>query len=343
MAKRKRLEAPSAEALSALEQSLSPGRSPRNPGVSAPPIAQVAAEAAQAAQVASPEDRAAQAKIAAEAERLRAAEAQGLLITEVPLSQIKVDFMTRDRMDLDPGAMAELVQSIRKSGMRLPIEICMNGDTYGLISGFRRLTAVAQIAEDDGDPAPLIRALIRPAADRAEGLVAMVEENEVRSDLTPYERGRIAVIATREGAFDSLESAVNALYGAASKAKRSKIRSFARVYEELGEVLSFGPQLKERDGLTLASALKDGHGAVLRTALDGSGARSADEEMRVMMGALKGPQAPKPAATEHIKGISLGHKANGTAHQISLKGEGLDATLMGEIMELIKSHLKERL
>lgn len=51
----------------------------------------------------------------------------------------------------------------------------------------------------------------------------MVEENEVRANLSHYERGRIAVLAAEQGHFTHVEEAVARLSGAASKAKRSKI------------------------------------------------------------------------------------------------------------------------
>ncbi len=360
MAKRKRLEAPSADTLSALEQSLNSNRGGRHPGVSGPPIAQVAAEAAQAAELASPEDRAAQLKIAAEAARLRRAEEQGLLISELPLSEIDASYMTRDRTELDPEALAELMASIRHNGMRLPIEVCQikaQGDQprYGLISGYRRLTAVAQVAKEDGVEAPLIRALIRPTTDRAAGLVAMVEENEIREDLTPYERGRIAVISVREGAFDSLEDAVNALYASASKAKRSKIRSFARVFEALGDDLRFGPALKETEGLALAKGLKDGKKAALTAALK-KGATSPDQEMKALKDALSGSQPPKkrqeapPApqsgptlpveSTDICEGVSMQYRKGDQNHQLRFHGHRVDEALMLHLMVQIEEYLK---
>lgn len=359
MAKRKRLEAPSADALSALEQSLISDRPLRSPGIAAPPIAQVAAEAAQAAEIASPEDRATHARLAQDAERLRQAEASGLLIVEIPIDQIKIDFITRDRVDLDPEAMVELIASVRANGMRLPIEVCALGKgEYGLISGYRRLCAVRDIAEAEGLAPPLIRALVQPTTDRAHGLIAMVEENEVRSDLTPYERGRIAIIAVRDGTFASLEDAVNALFGTASKAKRSKIRSFARVFDAFGDALAFGPALKERDGLALASALKSGEGARVTAALKGKRPKTAGEELNAIRTALSAPAGRKttppkkrvsarPAElseTVHIcDGVSLRYHRSDAGHQIRFMGWRVDEDLMMHLMGELEAHLKDQL
>ena len=57
------------------------------------------------------------------------------------------------------------------------------------------------------------------------------------------ERGRAAAMAVYDGVFPSLDEAVQMLFGSGSKAQRSKIRSFALVVEELGDMLSFATHL----------------------------------------------------------------------------------------------------
>ena len=95
---------------------------------------------------------------------------------------------------------------------------------------------------------------------------AMVEENEIRASLSHYERGRIAVIAAQQGAFVNAEEAVNAFFPMASKGKRSKIRSFALIFEELGDMLTLPDLIREKDGLKIAAALREGAEARLREA-----------------------------------------------------------------------------
>lgn len=95
----------------------------------------------------------------------------------------------------------------------------------------------------------------------------MVEENEVRANLSHYECRGIAVPAAEQGHFAHVEEAVARLFGAASKAKRSKIRSFAMVHEELGDMLAFPEELTEKNGLRLAAALRQGVEGELRAAL----------------------------------------------------------------------------
>uniref|UniRef100_UPI0038B38FC8 ParB/RepB/Spo0J family partition protein n=1 Tax=Mangrovicoccus ximenensis TaxID=1911570 RepID=UPI0038B38FC8 len=176
-------------------------------------------------------------------------------------------------MQLDPEEMAELKSSIRASGLRLPVEVFelsetdASGARFGLLSGFRRLAAIRALEAETGDPAfAQIKAIVREPGTAARAYLAMVEENEIRADLSPYERGRVAVLAVSHGAFERVEDAVDGLFHAASKAKRSKIRSFALVHEELGDLLVWPEALTERAGLRLANALRAGLGPQLRQA-----------------------------------------------------------------------------
>ena len=210
--------------------------------------------------------------------------------------------LTRDRMAVDREELEELKLSIAQSGLRLPIEVFElaepgEGERYGLISGLRRLTAVREI----GGPGATIAALVRSPRDAAAAFVAMVEENEVRASLSHYERGRIAVVAAGQGHFTDLEEAVARLFGSASKAKRSKIRSFALVHEELGDMLSFPQELTEKGGLRLANALRLGFEADLRAALGGGHVVDGASEWAAMLPVVEAAEA-RPAGRADADG-----------------------------------------
>ena len=286
MARRKRVEGPSAEELMALEQGFAtkPAANPFGPApAAAAPIAQVAAEAAAAAEPLPTEARVEAARERADAEARRAARAAGRVIAEIPVSEIAADPFARDRMALDREELDELKISIRASGLRLPIEVFELGGTgtgtgtgarYGLLSGLRRLTAVRELY----GPEARIAALVRAPRDTGAAIAAMVEENEVRAGLSHYERGRIAALAVGQGRFADIEEAVARLFASASKAKRSKVRSFALVHEELGDMLAFPQALTEKAGLRLANALRAGYEERLRAALaQGQGVDAASE------------------------------------------------------------------
>jgi ParB family chromosome partitioning protein len=294
MAKRRKLEAPSAEDLSRLEADFQRDR-PRGP-LSAP-IAQVAAETAGMHDPRSEEDRIAAARDQADGAKFRAASERGLLMADLPLGDIAPDAMVRDRMTTDPQEFEELKQSIRSSGLRLPIEVYDMGQgaspRYGLLSGYRRYQAVADLAARTGEATyATIRAIVRPAQEMGPAFAQMVEENEVRANLSHFERGRIAVLAVQQGAFPDTDASVAALFPVASKAKRSKIRSFAVIFEELGDMLTFPDQLKEKDGLALAAALRAGQGRGLRDLLAKNAPASAEEEAALLRRGLAGLGKP---------------------------------------------------
>jgi ParB family chromosome partitioning protein len=290
MARRRTIQAPSVEELERLDRDAAAVGFAAKPRV---PIAQVAGEAAALASPLPAADQEARARDRADAAALRRAREEGWEVRELPLAEIRIDAIPRDRMSLDAEAMEELRASIRANGLRLPVEVSpREGGGWDLVSGLRRLMAMRDVAGEGGT----IRAFVRPARTAPEQLVAMVEENEVRADLSSYERGRAAVLAVQDGAFPSVAAAVDALFATASKAKRSKVRSFALVHEELGDLLSFPQALSERQCLRLAAAIKAGQGGALRASLAPGGGADAEAEWAEMAAALATVEPP-PAAS----------------------------------------------
>ena len=267
MAKRRKLEAPGAAELAALEEGFAAKPVPDRLGIGIPPIAAVAGEAARLSEPLEPEQRIRAARTTADAEAWRHARTEGRVLEEIPISAVVVEHLVRDRLLADAEEFAELKSSLRANGQRLPIEVVELGPgRYGLISGWRRLEALKALAAEQGQEGR-VRAIIRPGTEVGSAYAAMVEENEVRAQLTPYERGRIAVVAADQGGFRSSEEAVDAIFATASKAKRSKIRSFALIHEEIGDLLVFPTYISERNGLRLAQSIRSGFGDALREAL----------------------------------------------------------------------------
>ncbi|RJE79132.1 ParB N-terminal domain-containing protein [Paracoccus sp. JM45] len=286
MAKRRRLETPSTDDLSRIEEQFRSETSDRySSGRGVAPIAQMAADSASLSQTDSPDAREQRARLEADSSRLAQVQADGLLMVELPVELIDEAAMIRDRMVMDEDGIQELRQSISVHGLRLPIEVFEletpsdNGQRYGLLSGYRRLLAMRGLYElTQAEKYKTIRTLIRPRESSANAFVSMVEENEVREELSHFERGRVAVIAAQQGAFASTEEAVNKLFATGSKAKRSKIRSFSLIFEELGDMLDFPEGLTERRGLQLSAALRQGAESSLRIALSNVTPQNADEE-----------------------------------------------------------------
>lgn len=350
MAKRRKLEAPSADDLARMEAEFR-RETPARGGVMAAPIAQVAADTARAHDPRDPEARAASARDRSDAERLREAEERGLVLLEIPLERIDAEAIVRDRMVLDGEAMKELQLSIAAQGLRLPVEVFrLPGEEgqaarYGLLSGYRRLRAVQNLRGLSGQAKyDTIRAIVREPEAMGGTFAAMVEENEVRAGLSHFERGRIAVIAAQQGAFANVEAAVDALFPVASKGKRSKIRSFALIFEELGDMLLFPDALREKDGLRLAAALREGHEGRLREALAEGSPEGPADELAVLEEALealgpaparpsrggrprtRAPQSGRSATT--ASGFSLRSGRDARGWFIRLEGARVDAELV---------------
>lgn len=357
MAKRRKLEAPSADDMNRFEEEFrreTPARS------SAAPIAQVAADTAGAYEAGTPEERAGRARDATEAQKFRDADAAGLLIFEIPLDAIEPLSMQRDRTVIDQEALEELEHSIAQNGVRMPIEVyalkgSASGKQYGLLSGYRRLIAHQNLYARTGEAKfKAIRAVLRDPDQMGGAFVAMVEENEIRQDLSHYERGRIAVIAAQQGAFASTEDAVAQMFASGSKAKRSKIRSFAMIFEELGDMLEFPEGMREKDGLRLAAALRNGAETRLRQVL-GSGQgidaktewalveKVLSEQSAVPGDAGRGgrPKADrgKGQTTKTIAGVKLRYGAEGGDFTIRLSG----AAASDDLMQLVVAEVERLL
>ncbi|CUH44300.1 ParB/RepB/Spo0J family partition protein [Ruegeria atlantica] len=294
MAKRRRLAVPNKAELEELEVGFAakPSLNPFDGTTSTPPIAQVAAEAASLSGMATVTDRVELAKDQSDAARWRDAKDAGLVAEMLPIESIDVEYIRRDRMVEDEEAMAELLESLRTNGLRTPIEVTREGESYGLISGFRRLDAFRRLSKTD-DRFTTIPAFVRGAGSGQGAYVSMVEENELRSNLSPYERGRIAVLAVGQGIFESTEAAVDVLFATASRAKRSKVRSFAMVHEALGDLLKHPVALSEKAGLKLASALRGGAQSKLRRALAEAEVIDPKTEWDALEDAMKSSHSPE--------------------------------------------------
>ncbi|WP_372801364.1 ParB/RepB/Spo0J family partition protein [Paracoccus seriniphilus] len=364
MVKRRRLETPSSADLDRIERQFrsETGERPSLAGGIAP-IAQVAAETAARANTETADARAERAKLEADSARLHSAREQGLLMVELPLDQIDEGAMIRDRMTISEDDMNELRQSIAAHGLRLPIEVFelekpgRDGRRYGLLSGYRRLLAMRGLLEmTEGSKYSVIRALIRPRTEADGAFISMIEENEVREELSHFERGRIAVIAANQGAFSSTEDAVDRLFATGSKAKRSKVRSFALIFEELGDMLQFPEALTERRGLRLASALRRGAEDELRRALSEHRADDAEEEWAILEPLIRDlelaprdisrggrprskPKAsrPEPGRVVHTAGgVTIRKARDGEAYLLRLEGDAVSDEIIEQIVRNIR-------
>ena len=285
-----------------------------------PPIANVAGEAAE------------HAALVDVAHALTQARAEGRLIQKLPLAQIETGHLVRDRVAFDEAEMTALRDSLAARGQQVPVEVVALADgRFGLISGLRRVMALRALAADD------VLALVRQPETSADAYLAMVEENEIRAGISFYERARLAAKAAELGIYDSAASAIAALFASASAAKRSKIGSFVRLHNSLGDVLRFPAAIPERLGLALAAAVDAGAGAALRAALETAAPASAETERKVLEDALRAqgaaPAKPQANPQEIAPGITLEAKSG----RVVLSGKGVTPALRQALEEWLKT------
>ena len=339
MAKRKRLTPAQGDYLAASPApALAAGLGPA-------PIAAVAGEAASAA------------ALAELSGAMQAARDEGRLIEALPLDSIASGHLVRDRIRFDDEEMAALMASLKARGQQTPIEVVRLADgRYGLISGWRRLTALGRLRDETGEARfATVKALVT-APDSAEAAyVAMVEENEIRANLSHYERARIAHRAVAEGVFDSPRAALQGLYGSVSRSKRSKIGSFMALVEALDDDLRFPWAISEKLGLALVRLVEADGGEALRRALREAGPGDAGAELAVLQGLLEPkPAAPapepgagpaKPAAAGRVGemtryditgGLVLRHWPGAGGGRIELSGDQVDDRLLADLKDWLE-------
>jgi ParB family chromosome partitioning protein len=226
-------------------------------------------------------------------------------VTLIPLSAIEAEALPRDRTGLAPEALAELQASILASGLRQPIEVFAAapdpgdapgdapedapgdapGDApaeaaprYGLISGYRRIAAFRALCSGPDDPRfARIPAFVRRPADEAEALADMIAENEIRADLSPWEKGRIVVESRDQGLFDTLDDAVARLYPALDRNRRARIRAVAEVVDAFGyDTLERPESLNQHQLSRLANTIRAGLADLILHALSQSSETSPE-------------------------------------------------------------------
>lgn len=302
------------------------------PGLAATaPIARVAAEAAGAA------------ALDELTETLRRARDSGRMVIDLPLDAIAPDHLARDRVPTEDADAAALRASLRAHGQRTPIEVTplQGALPYGLISGWRRLVALKSLHAETGEPRfATIQALVRRPETAADAYVAMVEENEIRVGLSQYERARVAARATERGVFPSEKAALLALFAAASRPKRSRIRAFLELYHALDGVLRYPAHLPERLGLQLVELLRAGGGGRIAAAIAEADPQSPAAELAILGALLRRPRPTRPRSREELRpGVTLADELHGQALTLRLEGEGVTAALRDAIRALLRREL----
>lgn len=294
----------------------------------APPIADVAGDAS------------ARAALEEVTHTLTRARQEGRMVIPLPLSAIDMSYLVRDRLHVDDEEMTALVESLRARGQQTPIEVAPLGrDRYGLISGWRRCTALARLAEETGGDGTVL-ALVRQPDQSASAYLAMVEENEIRVGLSFYERARIVARCVENRVYSSQKQALNALFGSASRAKRSKIKSFVAIVEALDGTLRFPQSIGERLGLQLSKALEMDAGLAihLRRTLEQSPLETPEAEQALITSALR-PKKQSLTRESAAQELAPGLEMKAGRNSLTFKGAALNADLQARLVAWLKSEL----
>lgn len=285
MAKRKRLSPATQEYLDDTPRAGTSGASSAslNTRLSEPPIAQVTREAATAA------------ALEEVSREISSAREEGRLVQDLPLNAIERNYLIRDRVVVNDEEMASLKSSLSERGQQTPIEVVDLGQgRYGLISGWRRLSALEALFHETGAAKfSTVKALLRKPETAGDAYTAMVEENEIRVGLSPFERAHIVAKAVEKGIFPDDRAALRALFGSASRSKRSKIGTFLRIVAAFEGDIKFPGAIAERLGLNMAKALDQdpGFAKTLRDALRNKPVETPDAEQvlihRIVHASLK--------------------------------------------------------
>ncbi len=310
------------------------------------PIAQVAGDASSAAALQ---------ELAGE---MRRAKETGRLIQDIPEDSIDAGYLVRDRMMADEAELQVLMESLQARGQQTPIEVvALDQGRYGLISGWRRLTALRRLLAETGDESfAKVQAILRQPDTAAEAYVAMVEENEIRVGLSYYERARVAAKAVEQGVYDSEKEALLQLFSTASRPKRSKIRSFLTIYHALDGSLNFANAISERLGLALAKILDDPKSApLLRDGLVMGAPKTAEKEvacLSTMVAELSRKQAPtgvpetKAESDERVReqpyrpihDLYMTHRGKARKQSITLAGPAVTEAFRDRLLAWLKSN-----
>jgi ParB family transcriptional regulator, chromosome partitioning protein len=230
-------------------------------------------------------------------------------LVDIPLAEIAADILTRDRALADPAALDDLIRSIAAIGLRQPIEVFGLIQTrdqphpYGLISGYRRVMAFRALGRQT------IPALCCNPADLPAALTAMVTENEVRAQISAWEKGRMILTLLERGTFSDASHAVDTLYPAATRQQRARLRGFHLVVDTLLDSPLRTPEalsIARMDRLATALRLGGGPAILATLATHASPAQSLAQQweaLRPILNTILTEPAPdavtKPGRPRH--------------------------------------------
>jgi ParB family chromosome partitioning protein len=182
----------------------------------------------------------------------------GAIVARLPIDDVKMTKLTRDRGKGEDPEFNELKTSIREIGLSNPIQVEDTGAGYELIQGYRRLAAFRALFLQSGDPRfATIPAVLVAKGEALENLYRrMVDENLVRRDISFAEMGQLASSYARQTGVP-LGDAIATLYASAGRQKRNYISHFSTLMDVIGDKLTYPEAIPRSLGLKLVKAMED--------------------------------------------------------------------------------------
>ena len=268
---------------------------------------------------------------AADAKAFRQAQDEGRVLVSIPLDDVRMDDLPRDRLELTSVAasdeMEELKASIRERGQKEPIEVYQTPGGYQLKKGWRRLNALQQLRQETGDGrfAKVVARVSDGPESRIDLYIDMVEENVIREDLSFAEMAQVAILAAKDIGLDEqgADELVGRLYASLHKMKRSYIRSFVHLVSELGDALRFPKSVSRNLGVDVARKLQASPGIAARLIKMLSAIETADEQNDILRRFLEEPaERPSEKAEEKTRPKSVKYEFHvGAAKVTARRGE----------------------
>lgn len=216
-----------------------------------------------------------------------------LLIEEIPHNAIDENYYLRDRVSSNDSADHELRTSIKLHIQKMPIEVVQIAyrdahRRYGLVSGYRRLQAIRFLQNEGYPEFNTIKACVLPH-DHRSALIAQAIENDVRKDISPFERAFFVHRAAGTEAFSNVVDVIAHMYQHASASKISKIMSSVKLVDFIGDLVVHKNCIQEATGLRLVRYLEAGAGdlKLQRMLREASIDRTSEEELGLLNTYLK--------------------------------------------------------
>ncbi|MFN4156755.1 MAG: ParB/RepB/Spo0J family partition protein [Paracoccaceae bacterium] len=229
----------------------------------------------------------------------------------IPIAEIDAGALPRDRRVMAEDDITILQDSIRESGLRQPVEVFAHPSPkspfpYGLISGFRRLTAVTRLGHTT------VPAFVRTPETFDQAFAEMVGENEIRVQISPWEKARLVQTAVDGFYYPTPDAAIAALFPMLSRQSHYRMRGHVDVIEALGGLLTTPEQLSSRQLDRIAIAVRNGWENLLLAALSALQSPSLETQWQAMLPILtesttaKPPgDSPRPRRLLHLKKFTL--------------------------------------